>query len=91
MLEFDCCKNYICMLCTEDINDSKIYSKELKAKSIAKPLCCFCRKENPLIADVDEREIAKKYIDTPVETPVKTTKTNNRLSRVWSKFFLIRH
>lgn len=58
---------------------------EIKAKTIAKPLCCFCRKEDPLIFDVDEREIAKKYIDTPAETPVKTSKSNNRLSRVWSK------
>lgn len=92
MLEFDCCKNYICMHCGDEINESKGLSSEIKAKTIAKPLCCFCRKENPLIIDVDEREVAKKYIDTPAETPVKTSKSSGtRLARVWSKLSLTRH
>jgi len=58
---------------------------DMAQKKMLEPLCCFCRKEDPAIIDVNAKETAKKYIDTPQETPVKNQGLNPRLVRVWSR------
>lgn len=54
---------------------------EIESKELESPQCCFCRKLAPEVSDVDEKEAAKKYEDTPMKTPVKRLVPN----RVWRR------
>ena len=59
MLLTQCCKNYICHFCVEDLN-----KKELSF-DVACPHC----KADPLhVADVDPQSTVKRYSDSPFGT-----------------------
>jgi hypothetical protein len=47
ILQFSCCKNYICLFCAQDINDTLLAGNgKMNAR------CCFCSNEQCLIKDV---------------------------------------
>lgn len=43
----------------------------LQTRELSAPLCCFCRSADPRVTAVDESAEAKKYEDTPQQTPAK--------------------
>ena len=66
MLKTDCCDNYICAYCAEDVN------KYIKLQKIEIPTCHFCKKENFTVSDVPLGEKVRQYTDSPFSSTSQT-------------------
>lgn len=71
ILQFKCCKNYICYSCVEDINHNfSIQPNEIETVLY----CIFCREKTSEIEDLDEEDKTRKYEDSPANVKYERQK-----------------
>ena len=85
MLKADCCGNYLCVYCADDINDF------IKMQKLEKPTCHFCKQEDFSVSDVTAEEKVRRYTDSPYSSASNTltasmTKNLNLNSNLKSSF-----
>lgn len=66
MLKADCCGNYICLYCAQDMNEC------IKAQKMEKVVCSFCKKENFTVSDVKPEDKLRRYTDSPYSSASNT-------------------